>query len=263
MDLGLRGKVAMVAGASRGLGFAIAKELAAEGAFVSIASRNSAAIAKAVEQIGSGGQGSVSGFTADVSNADAITQWHQATVAKLGEVDLLVTNSGGPPAGTVTAFNDAAWQGAFELLVLSTLRTVRAVLPSMIARKRGSIVMLTSSSVKEPIPNLALSTVMRPCVAALAKTLANELAGQGVRVNHVIPGRIATDRVRELDEIGSKKLGITLDEQQKRSSASIPMGRYGHPEEFARAVVFLLSDAAGYITGATLQVDGGQIRSVL
>jgi 3-oxoacyl-[acyl-carrier protein] reductase len=104
---------------------------------------------------------------------------------------------------------------------------------------------------------------MRPCVASLAKTLANELAGQGIRVNHVIPGRIATDRVRELDEIGSKKLGITVEEQQRRSSAIIPMGRYGQPEEFARAVVFLLSDAAGYITGASLQVDGGQIRSVL
>jgi 3-oxoacyl-[acyl-carrier protein] reductase len=263
MDLGLKGKVAMVAGASRGLGLAIAKELAAEGALVSIASRNASAIAKAAEQIGHGVPGSVAGFAADVSGANAISKWHQDTVAKLGEVDLLVTNSGGPPAGTVSAFDDAAWQSAFELLVLSALRMVRAVLPSMIARKKGSIVMLTSSSVKEPIPNLALSTVMRPCVASLAKTLANELAGQGIRVNHVIPGRIATDRVRELDEIGSKKLGITVEEQQRRSSAIIPMGRYGQPEEFARAVVFLLSDAAGYITGASLQVDGGQIRSVL
>jgi 3-oxoacyl-[acyl-carrier protein] reductase len=263
MDLGLKGKVAMVAGASRGLGFSIAKILAAEGALVSIASRDSSAIGKAVQRIEHEAGGNLFGFTADVSSAEAIAHWHQATLDRFGAVDLLVTNSGGPPAGVVTTFNDAAWQSAFELLVLSAIRLVRTVVPSMMLRKKGSIVMLTSSSVKEPLANLALSTVMRPCVAALAKTLANELASQGVRVNHVIPGRIATDRVRELDEISSKKTGITVDEQQRRSAASIPMGRYGQPEEFARAVVFLLSDAATYITGATLQVDGGQIRSVL
>jgi len=262
MDLGLKGKVAMVAGASRGLGFAIAKVLAGEGALVSMASRDASAIKKASEQIARDG-GAVFGFAADVSSAEAITSWHQATVKQFGEVDLLVTNSGGPPAGTVLAFDDAAWLRAFELLVLSAVRMVRAVVPSMIARKTGSVAMLTSTSVKEPIPILALSTVLRPCVAALAKTLANELAGQGIRVNHVIPGRIATDRLLELDEIGSKKAGISLEEQQKRVIATIPFGRYGQPEEFARAVVFLLSGAAGYVTGATLQVDGGQVRSVL
>jgi 3-oxoacyl-[acyl-carrier protein] reductase len=261
MDLKLKGKVAMVAGASRGLGFAIAKVLASEGASVSIASRDSSAINKAADQIQREGGGVVMGFAANVSSAGAIASWHKTTVERFGGVDLLVTNSGGPPAGTVLLFDDAAWQSAFELLVLSTIRMIRTVVPSM--GKSGSIVMLTSSSVKEPIPNLALSTVLRPCVAALAKTLAQELASQGIRVNHVIPGRIATDRLRELDEIGSKKAGITLDEHQKRAASSIPLGRYGQPDEFARAVVFLLSDAAGYVTGATLQVDGGQIRSVL
>ncbi|HEV2233931.1 MAG TPA: SDR family oxidoreductase [Terriglobia bacterium] len=263
MDLGLKGKVAMIAGASRGLGFAIAKVLASEGALVSLASRNSSAISKAVEQIERESGGAVFGFAADVSTADAIASWHQATVKRLGEVDLLVTNSGGPPAGTSISFNDAAWQSAFELLVMSAIRMARAVVPSMIERKTGSIVMLTSSSVKEPIANLAQSNVLRPSVAALAKTLANELAEHGIRVNHVMPGRIATDRLRELDEINSKKNGITVEDQQKRATANIPLGRYGIPDEFGRAVAFLLSDAAGYITGASLQVDGGQMRNVL
>ncbi len=263
MDLGLNGKVAMVAGASRGLGFAIAKALASEGARVSIASRDATAIAAATRSLEEMGQGQVQGFPVDVRSAEGIAAWHRATVERFSDVELLVTNSGGPPAGPVPSFDDAAWQNAYELLVLSAVRLTRAVLPAMRSRKKGSIVLLTSSSVKEPIANLALSNVLRPSVAALAKTLAMELAAEGVRVNHVIPGRISTDRVRELDEIASKKQGITLVEQQERSQKLIPLGRYGKPEEFARAVVFLLSDAASYITGASLQVDGGQIRSVL
>jgi 3-oxoacyl-[acyl-carrier protein] reductase len=263
MDLGLKGKVAMVAGSSRGLGFAVASVLASEGALVSMASRDEDAISSAVRRIEDAGGQSPFGFVADVSKPEAITAWHQATLAKLGAVELLVTNSGGPPAGAAMSFDDGSWENAFNLLFLSTLRLARAVVPGMTAQCKGAIVMMTSSSVKEPIANLDLSNVLRPTVAALAKTLASQYASVGIRVNHVIPGRIATGRVRELDEIGSRKNGITLEEQKQLAINKIPLGRYGEPEEFARAVVFLLSNAAAYITGATLQVDGGQMHSAI
>src|SRR5437879_4594201 len=259
MNLGLTGKVAMVAGASRGLGFAVARALTAEGVHVSISSRNADAIAAAGKTIG----GNVLAMAADVLSADAIARWHQATIDRFGGLDLLFTNCGGPPAGLTLAFDDAAWQRAFELILLSAVRMIRLAVPSMIARGGGSIVLPTSSAGKEPIANIALSNALRSSVASLAKTLAVELAGQRVRVNHLVPGRIATDRVEEIDQINAKKAGVSVEEQRKRMFATIPMSRYGDPGEFANAAVFLLSGAAAYITGASLQVDGGMIRSVL
>jgi 3-oxoacyl-[acyl-carrier protein] reductase len=259
MDLGLRGKVAMVGGASKGLGFAVAQALAAEGAVVSISSRNEAAIQAAAAKLG----GQTLATAVDVKSAADITKWATATIDRFGGVDLLLCNGGGPPAGPSLSFDDAAWQDAANLLLFSALRMIRAVVPSMTARGGGAILVSTSSSVKEPIPNLGLSTVLRASVSALAKTLALELAPSKIRVNQIIPGRLDTDRVRELDEINGKKQGISAAEAKARSSAAIPMGRYGEADEFGRVGAFLLSNAASYMTGATVQVDGGQIRSVL
>ena len=259
MDLGLTGKVAMVAGASRGLGFAVAQALAREGARVSIASRDEGAIRQAADRIG----GEALAVAVDVKSADAIRHWMSATEQRFGGVDLLFTNSGGPPAGPAISFDDGAWREAADLLLFSTLRMVRAAVPSMKARGGGAILMSTSSSVKEPISNLGLSTVLRASVSALAKTLALELAPSGIRVNQIIPGRIDTDRVRHLDEVSAGKQGITPDQARRNSMAAIPLARYGEAEEFGRVGAFLLSDAAKYMTGATVQVDGGLIKSVL
>jgi 3-oxoacyl-[acyl-carrier protein] reductase len=262
MDLGLKGKVAMVGGASRGLGYAVAEALAREGATVSISSSNQASIDEAAKRLATTGA-AVLATAVDVRNADHIAAWGQKTIERFGGVDLLFTNGGGPPAGAAVSFDDAAWQNAVDLLLFSALRMIRAAVPSMKQRGGGSILVSTSSSVKEPIPNLGLSTVLRASVSALAKTLALELAGDRIRVNQIIPGRIDTDRVKQLDEIVGKKQGITAEQAKVKSIATIPIGRYGETPEFGRVAAFLLSDAASYMTGATVQVDGGAIRSVL
>lgn len=263
MELGLTGKVAMVSGASRGLGYAVARALAAEGCAVSIASRDGEAIRQAAQRIAAETGAQVLAAVADVRSPEQLQQWFARTRAELGGVDLLFPNAGGPPPGGVLAFDDAAWQQAFESLLLSVVRMVRAAVPSMEARGGGSIVIPTSSTVKQPLGLLALSNVLRAAVAALAKTLANELAPKRIRVNHLMPGRISTERVQQLDEETSRRLGISIEEQRRRAVSEIPWGRYGEPEEFARTAVFLFSEAASYITGASLQVDGGAIRFVL
>jgi 3-oxoacyl-[acyl-carrier protein] reductase len=261
MDLGLKGKVAMVAGASRGLGYAVAEALHKEGALVSMSSSNPASIQEAAGRLSSGSD--VLASAVDVRDPDQIAAWTQHTIERFGGVDLLFANAGGPPAGAALSFDDAAWQNAVNLLLFSTLRMIRAVVPSMRQRGGGAILVTTSSSVKEPIPNLGLSTVVRASVSALAKTLALELAADKIRVNQIIPGRIDTDRVRQLDELAAKKQGVTVEAAKAKAIAAIPIGRYGEPPEYGRAAAFVLSDAASYMTGATVQVDGGLIKSVL
>lgn len=253
----------MVAGASRGLGYAVARGLAAEGVSVSLASRNADAIQAAASTISSDTGAATLGVEVDVRSAESLQQWWAVTEQRFGGVDLLFVNAGGPPAGTALSFDDAAWQGAFDLLVLSAVRMVRLAVPSMKARGGGAIVVSTSTSVKEPIANLALSNVVRSSVSALSKTLANELAADNIRVNHLMPGRIDTDRIRELDGIRSKASGLSPEEVKAGFEKAIPLGRYGTPEEYGRAAVFLFSDAAKYVTGASLQVDGGMIKSTL
>ena len=263
MDLGLKGKVALVSGASKGLGLAVAKALAAEGAHVSISSRDEKAIGDAAKRIEQETGAKVVSMAVDVRDKAAIERWIASAADTFGGIDALMTNSGGPPAGEAVSFDDAAWQDAAELLLFSTIRMIRAAIPHMEKRGGGAILVSTSSSVKEPVPNLGLSTVLRASVSALSKTLALELAAKKIRVNQIIPGRIDTDRVRHLDEVNAKKQGVTPGQAKAKAVAAIPMGRYGVADEFGRVGAFLLSDAASYMTGATVQVDGGQIKSVL
>lgn len=263
MNLTLTSKCVLVAGASKGLGYATAQAVAREGASVSICSRDEPAIRAAAARIQADTGARVLPFAVDVRAADSLERWVRESEQQLGGIDALMTNSGGPPAGLALSFDDAAWKDAADLLLFSALRMARAAVPAMERRGGGAILMSTSSSVKEPIQNLGLSTVLRASVSALAKTLSIELAAAKIRVNQIIPGRIDTDRVRQLDEITGKKLGIPVAEARKRSEAAIPWGRYGEGEEFGRVAAFLLSDAASYVTGATVQVDGGAMRSVL
>jgi 3-oxoacyl-[acyl-carrier protein] reductase len=262
MELKLQGKVALVPGASRGLGYAIAHRLAAEGASISIAARGSE-IVEVADRIQYETGSEAFSWCADVTDPQDIAAWVDATVARFGGIDLLCVNSGGPAPGGFCDLDDQAWTSAFELLLLSAIRLIRCVLPSMKARGGGSILLLTSSAVKEPIPNLTLSNVIRGSVSALSKSLAIELASEGIRVNQLVPGRILTQRVRNMDVVNAERAAISVEEQQSRSISTIPMRRYGDPSEFAAAAAFMLSDAASYITGATLQVDGGMIRCVV
>jgi 3-oxoacyl-[acyl-carrier protein] reductase len=260
MDLGLNGKVAMVAAASKGIGFGIARALAMEGAKLSICSRDQGAIETAAAKLREEFGAEVLAFACDVSKAADVAQWVNGTVAQWGQVDALLVNAGGPPTAWFKDITDEQWQAAFDLTLMSTVRMIRAVLPHM--KNGGAIATVTSSSIREPIEQLCLSTVMRSGVAALVKTLADELAGDGIRVNNLIPGRIDTDRVAALDANAAKRRGISVEEVRAQSLTKIPLKRLGTIDEFGAAAAFLLSPAAAYITGATLRIDGGAMRSI-
>ncbi len=263
MDLGLKGKVAIVAASSKGMGKAAAMALAGEGARVTMLARGEADLVKAAKEVRERHGAEVLAVPADVTSYDDIRRVVRETVARWGAVNILVNNAGGPPPGIFDDMNDAEWQSAFELNLLSTVRLVREVLPHMRKAGGGAIVNIQSTSVKEPIENLILSNSIRSGVIGLAKSLALELAKDNVRVNNVLPGLIMTDRQRQMLTVWGEKLGKSFEETKRLRVAQVPLGRFGEPEDVADMILFLASDRAGYITGVTVQVDGGRVRSMM
>ena len=266
MDLGLTGKSVLVAAASKGLGRASAELFAAEGARVAICSREEAAITRAAEEIARvTGSRTVLPITADLSTKEGCETFVQTALGAYGAIDVLVVNAGGPPPGRFDDLDDGAWDKAFELTLMSAVRLTRLALPQMRKQKSGSIVYSTSTSVRQPTQYLALilSNALRASVHGMAKTLSSDLAKDGVRVNAVQPGRIMTDRIVQIDTDTAKREGTTIEAVRKRFEETvIPLRRYGRPDEFAAAVVFLASPRASYITGVSLQVDGGMLQSM-
>jgi 3-oxoacyl-[acyl-carrier protein] reductase len=206
-------------------------------------------------------KGKVAYYAADITKPEEIKGLVRATQEAFGKIDILINNAGGPPGGNFEQFNDEEWQKAFELNLLSYIRIIREVLPDL-KKEGGRIVNLASSSIKMPIPGLILSNTFRLGIVGLAKSLAEELAPYNILVNTVAPGRIATDRITYLDELKAKKTGLTREEIEEQSKKQIPLGRYGEPEEFAKVVTFLVSDASTYITGSSLLIDGGMVKSI-
>ncbi len=263
MDLGLRGKVAIVAASSRGMGRATAMGLAAEGARVTMLARTGADLDQAAAEVREKHRTEVLAIPADVTSSDDIRRVVRETVARWGTVNILVNNAGGPTPGVFDDVDDAKWQSAFELNLLSTVRLVREVLPHMRKAGGGVVINLQSTSVKMPIDSLILSSAIRPGVIGLAKSLSRELGKDNIRVNNVLPGIVMTDRQRQILAVWSQKMGKSFDETKRLREAEIPLGRMGDPEDVANMIVFLASDRAKYVTGVTVQVDGGLVRSMM
>ncbi|MCJ7841713.1 SDR family oxidoreductase [Lederbergia sp. NSJ-179] len=261
MEMGLKGKRVLVVASSQGLGKAIAELFVREGANVMLASRNQDRLKSVQSQLEEFRQGKVGMVTCDITQPDQIQHMVDETVKEFGGIDILVNNAGGPPAGGFEEIDDDAWQAAFELNLLSYIRIIRATLPYL-KEDGGRIINIASSSIREPIPGLILSNTFRMGILGLAKTLADELAPFHILVNTVAPGRILTDRISQLDEINANKKEISKEEIKKRAEERIPLGRSGTPEEFAKVVVFLASEANTYMTGSSFFVDGGKLRSV-
>lgn len=259
MDLELTGKIALVVASSKGLGRAIAQQLAAEGCQVMLTSRDTAQLKQTHEELAKTAKVRVAWCACDITRPEEILALVATTRQQLGKIDILINNAGGPPGGGFEQQDDAAWQAAFELNLLSYVRLVRAVLPDL-KQQGGRIINVASSSIKQPIPGLILSNAFRMGILGLAKSLADELAPYNILVNTVAPGRIATDRTAYLDQLRADKSGIDREQVVAAARQNIPLGRYGDPEEFAKAVCFLASGASSYVTGTTLMVDGGMVK---
>ncbi|MFZ2492656.1 MAG: SDR family oxidoreductase [Thermoanaerobaculia bacterium] len=260
MELGIKGRVAMVAAASKGLGRGVAESLAREGCRVSICARSEESLRPAIEAIEAAG-GEALGVACDVSRSADLERWFGATVARFGQVDILVTNTGGPPAAKFQALTEEQWRDGIDSTLMNIVRLSRHVLPGMQQRKWGRIVHITSLVAKQPTELLTISSTLRAGISALTKTLADQVAPDNVLVNAVLPGHYLTDRQYHLADIRAKEMGITPDEYLTQSTKSIPLGRFGTTEEFGDVVAFICSERASYVTGASIQVDGGIIRS--
>lgn len=263
MELGLGRKVALVCGASSGLGRAIAEEFAREGAALVLCARGEERLAEAVSAIESGPRAPVIGVPADLSTPEGVRRVLEAAGRSFGRVDILVTNTGGPPAGPFEAHPPEAWQGALASNLESVLNLTRGVLPGMKERRWGRILHVTSVAVKQPVDGLILSNSIRAAVTGFARTLANEVAPFGITVNCLLPGYTRTSRLDELGRAIAARDGLTVDEAFARWEREIPVGRLGEPREFAALAAFLASERAGYITGTSIPVDGGWVRGLL
>jgi 3-oxoacyl-[acyl-carrier protein] reductase len=260
MDLGLVGKTALVTGASRGLGFATALQLANEGAFVLINSRNEENLYFAANKIRNATSSKVIAYAGDLTDETIPGKLVDSVINNFGSLDILITNTGGPPSGSFDSIDNATWESAIQLSFLSQVRLIQAALPHLRNSRSASVLTITSISVKQPVPNLILSNSIRCAMIGLTKSLALELGDQNIRFNSILPSWTDTERVEELMAYRAKMNNTTIDEEIERQSKESPMGRMCSPEEFARAAVFLISPAASYITGVMLPIDGGMYK---
>ncbi|MFN0112624.1 MAG: SDR family oxidoreductase [Blastocatellia bacterium] len=261
MDFGLKGRVAMIAAASKGLGKACALALAQEGCKVSICSRDAETLAKTGEEIAAFGE--VLTVVADVASAESLEHWHQATVERFGQMDILVTNTGGPPVSRFMQLTDEQWLAGVESTLMNVVRLSRLVIPGMQQRQWGRIIHLTSLVAKQPLDDLTISSTLRAGLSGLTKTMANQLGPDGITVNALLTGHILTDRQTAIANARTKERGITHEEYFKHATEEIPLRRMGEPREIGEVVAFLASERASYVTGVSLQVDGGLIRSTM
>jgi 3-oxoacyl-[acyl-carrier protein] reductase len=262
MDLKLTDKRAFVTGASRGLGYATALGLASEGVKVALNSRNPESAQKAARAIQEQTGQPVSAVPGDVADPQAPGELVHQALEALGGLDLLVTNSGGPPSGKFETLDESAWHTAIQLSLMSHVRLIRAALPALRQSQAASVLTITSYSVKQPIPNLVLSNSVRAATVGLTKSLALELGGEGIRFNSILPAWTETERIYELMEYRAQANNSTIEDEIRKQAADSPFNRMGTPQEFANAAVFLLSPAASYITGVMLTVDGGMYKGI-
>jgi 3-oxoacyl-[acyl-carrier protein] reductase len=263
MDLRIKGRTALVLGGSKGLGWGVASALAAEGVHVALLARGQAALDSAARELAQRYGVEAHGFAADLADADGLIAAVAAAEAALGgRVDILLNNSGGPPPSGIAGIDPALWSAQFEAMVLSLVRVTDRVLPAMRAGRWGRILTVASTVVVEPNPALALSNSLRSTLVGWSKTLAGEVARDGITVNLLLPGQIATDRTVFLDATAAERRGTTADAIKAAKLETIPAGRYGTPEEFGAIAAFLASDHAAYVTGSMIRVDGGVVRSV-